>query len=357
MFQFIKNIFGDRTYLGVDIGTTSLKIAEVRRGKNGAELLNYGYLESFDYLERANQAFQTSTLKLNEGGIAKFIRALMKQSGIPAHPVIASLPSFSSFSTLIEVPQLSERELAESMQLQAKQYVPMPISEVKLDWQKVGERRDEKGALLQQILLISVPNEVVARYQKIFSLAGLSLLALEVEGLSLARSATMGTAGPALVMDIGARSTTIVVAENGFMKFAGQTDFAGATLTQTVATGLKLGNRRAEEMKRHRGLTGAAGEYELFTLLQPMVDVIINEGMRVRKNYETLYKTAVTRIILAGGGANLPGLHRYIAKETGLPVSHAAPFERVAYPISMAPLLTGLGPIFAVAIGLGLKEL
>ncbi len=357
MFDFLKNIFSDRTYLGVDIGTTSLKIVEMKRGKTGAELLNYGYLESFDYLERANEAFQTSTLKLQEETVAKYIRALMKESGIPAHPVIAALPSFAAFTTLIEVPTLSDEELASSMQLQAKQYVPMPITEVKLDWQKVGERRDADGRVLQQVLLISVPNEVISRYQNIFKRAGLNLLALEVEGVSLARALTIGTTGPSLIYDIGSRSTTIVVAEGGFMKFAGQTDFAGATLTQTVATGLKLGNRRAEEMKRHRGLTGAAGEYELFTLLQPMVDVIINEGMRVKKNYETLYKIAVSRIILSGASANLPGLDRYIAKETGLGVAHAEPFAHITYPMRMAPFLGDLGPVLSVAIGLGQKEL
>lgn len=357
MFQFIKNIFAPRAYLGVDIGTTSLKIAEIKRGKEGAELLNYGYLESFDYLERANEAFQTSTLKLQEEAIAKYIRALIKASGVGTHPVIASLPSFSAFTTLIEVPLLSDEELSDSMQLQAKQYVPMPITEVKLDWQKVGERRDADGRVLQQVLLVSVPNEVITRYQNIFKRAGLNLVALEVEGLSLARSLTTDVTGPALIWDIGSRSTTIVVAEAGKMKFAGQTDFAGATLTQTIATGMKVGNRRAEEMKRHRGLTGAAGEYELFTLLQPMVDVIINEGMRVKKNYETLYKTSVSRVILSGASANLPGIEHYIAKETGLTISRAEPFAHITYPMRMAPFLGSLGPVLAVAIGLGLKEL
>lgn len=357
MLDFLKNIFASRAYLGVDIGTTSLKIAEIKRGKDGPALLNYGYLESFDYLERANEAFQTSTLKLQEETIATYIRALMHESKLGAHPVIASIPSFSAFTTLIEVPKLSEGELENAMQLQAKQYVPMPVTEVKLDWQNVGERRDTDGKVLEQVLLVSVPNEVIARYQRIMKGAGLNLVALEVEGLSLARALTDGVVGPALIMDIGSRSTTIVVAEGGMMKFAGQTDFAGATLTQTIATGMNVGNRRAEEMKRRRGLTAVAGEYELFTLLQPMVDVIINEGMRVKKNYETLYKSRVSRIILSGASANLPGIERYIAKETGLTVSRAEPFARIAYPIRMAPFLADLGPVLAVAIGLGLKEL
>jgi len=200
MFNFLRKILPPSTYLGVDIGTTSLKVAEIKKsGQGKPELLNYGYLESLDYLERANAAFQTSTLRVEEESLAKFLRALMKQSGIAPAPVVGSISAFSVFSTLIEVPALPDEDIKKSMPLQAKQYVPMPINEVALDWMKVGERVAEDGSRMTQILLISIPVDIIARYDRIFKAAKLELSALEVESVSMARSLTLGAPDPVLL--------------------------------------------------------------------------------------------------------------------------------------------------------------
>ncbi len=318
--------------------------------------LNYGYLESFEYLERSNAAFQTSTLRLGEQEIAGYLKALMKESNLEKYPVVASLPSFSTFTTLLEVPTISDSEIAQSIALQARQYIPIPIEDSILDWIKVGERIEEDGTKKTQLFLISVPKEVVAKYQRIFKLAGLELKYLEVEGLSLARALTSASTPPTLIIDIGSRSSVMIVAEDGLPKFINQTDFAGGSLTAAIATGLGLASRRAEEIKRRRGLTSSGGEYELFTVLQPLLDVIVNESLRVKKNYENTYKSTIKRVVLTGGGANLPGIDKYFTKELGLPASKARPFDLVSYPESMQSFVEELGPFFSVAIGLGLGK-
>ena len=176
MFRFLRNILNSGTYLAVDIGTASLKLALIKQENNAKpKFLNYGYLESFEYLERSNAAFQTSTLRLGEQEIAGYIKALMKQSKIDSYPVIASLPSFSTFTTLMEVPTVSDAEIAESIALQARRYIPIPIEDTVLDWIKVGERTDEDGTKKTQLFLISVPRDVVAKYKTIFKLANLEL--------------------------------------------------------------------------------------------------------------------------------------------------------------------------------------
>lgn len=356
-FSFFKKILGPQRQLGIDIGTTSLKIVEMERGKDGRPFLkNYAYLESFDYLDRSNAAFQTSTLRLDEEVIAKYLRALLKQAGIEDAPVVASLPPFSSFTTLIEVPAISDAELKNALSLQAQQYIPIPLSEVTLDWTKVGERVDEGGVKKIQVFLIAVPNDAVGRAKKIFELAGLKLAGLEIEGVAMARSLAIDAREPVLIIDIGSRSTGLLVAASGFARFLNQTDFAGGSLTQIIANGLNLAPRRAEDLKKQRGLT-SGGEYELSTLIQPLLDVIINEGARVRNNYETTYKSKVTKVILAGGGANMPGLERYVSREMNLPAVKAQPFSSLSYPEAMAPLISDLGPLLSVAIGLGLKDL
>ncbi len=354
-FNFLKRIFGSKGYVGIDIGTTSIKAVEIEKLNTLPQLINYGFLESYGHLERLNNAIQTSTLKMLDHETAELIKILIKNSEIKSTDAIASLPAFSAFITLLEIPMMSAEDTSKAMQFQAKQYIPLPISAITIDWIKVGQRQDPQGGILQQVLLVSVPNEQIAKYKNIFSLAGLNLIALEVEGLSLARALTKGIDQNVLILDMGSRSTSISVARGGLLKFSGQTDFAGGSLTQTIAAGLNIRPQRAEDLKKLRGLKGTGGEYELSTLMLPILDVIISEARRVKNNYEKGYNDKVESVIVSGGGANLLGVVDYIKDQLGLPVRKAAPFSQLSYPSSIEPLVSELGTQFSVAIGLGMK--
>jgi len=355
-FNFFQNLFGKHSYLGVDIGTTSIKFVELRKTQALPELVNYGLLESYGHLERLNDAIQTSTLKVQDEATSKLLKIMLKNSGVSTKDVVAAVPAFSAFVTLLEMPMMSEKDTSKTMQFQAKQYIPLPISAVAIDWVKLGEHTDAKGNKVQQVLLVSIPNEHIQKYKNIFSQAGLNLIALEVEGMSIARALTTGIAKTTLIIDIGSRSTSIVIARDGFLRFAGQTDFAGGSLTQTISAGLNIRVRRAEDLKKQRGLKGTGGEYELSTLMLPILDVIINEVRRVKDNYEKEYNDTVAQIMVSGGGANLLGILPYIQEQLNLPVLKANPFLRVQYGSDIEPLVAELGPEFSVAIGLGIKS-
>jgi sulfite exporter TauE/SafE len=233
--------------------------------------------------------------------------------------VTASLSSFSAFTTLLELPVMSDREISQSISYQAKNYIPLPISSVTIDWVKVGEKVMPDGSKKQQVFLISVPNEQVEKYTYIFKQAGLTLQALEIESMSSARALTAGIENPMVIIDIGGRSTAIAVAQGGMLKFAGQTDFASGSLTQALSTALNIGSRRAEDLKRQSIFLGGGGERELSTIMLPIVDVIINEAKRIIASFESGYQDKVAGILLCGSGANMHGLDSYIASQIGLP--------------------------------------
>ena len=211
-----KSVFP--SYLGVDIGTTSIKVVEVKPGKQLPAVINYGFLDSSGYLARANQALQTSSLKIFEQEVVELLKVVVREMAPKSTQVIASLAPFSAFVTVLEFPEMSAAEIAKAMPFEARQYIPLPISEVALDWMKVGEYTDEKGFKRIQILLISVPQEQIKKYQKIFKAAGLSLFALELESLSLVRM-TGTDPTPTVIVDIGSRSTNIAFTEGGQLKF------------------------------------------------------------------------------------------------------------------------------------------
>lgn len=345
------------SYLGVDIGTTSIKVVEVKPGKNLPRVINYGILESGGYLSRVNQVLQTSTLKLFEKEAAEFLRSIIKEMKPASTEAIASLPVFSAFTTILDFPSMSPKELEGALIFQAKQYVPLPLSEVALDWLKVGEFEDESGFKHQKILLISVPQEHIRKYQKIFKEAGLNLGALEIESLSVARI-FKNDPTPTVVVDIGSRSTNIVFLNAGELKMHTQTDFAGASLTQALAASLSINPARAEELKKEKGISASGPDYELSTIMLPFLDAIINEVKKAIYVYETQLKDSskVERVVLSGGGANLVGIEKYFGREIELPVVKAAPFSRFEYDPSLEPLVSVLGPTMSVAMGLTLRE-
>jgi type IV pilus assembly protein PilM len=345
-------------YLGVDIGTTSIKAVEVKQGQKLPAVMNYGMLELGGYLLRANNALQTSTLKIFEDEAAELLKMLVARMKPAAREVVASLPAFAAFTTVLDFPAMTAEELKKTIAFQAKEYIPQSLSEVAIDWLKVGEFTDEKGVRHDQILLISVPREHIKRYQRLFTLAGLTLRALEIEPLGLARILTLGDPTPTLIVDIGSRSTSIAFAAGGELRFVSQSDFAGASLTQALAQGLNINPLRAEELKRERGIGNAGQNYELSTIMLPFLDAIINEVKKAQFSYSTQFPGApqAERIVLAGGGANLMGLEAYLEREMGMPVVKSAPFVRFEHTAELEPLTPELGPVLAVSLGLAMRE-
>lgn len=361
--SFMQNPFNlftrsfSRSFLAIDIGTTSIKAVEVKGGKQAPQVTNYGLLESSGYLARANQALQTSSLKIFEADIVELLKTIVREMGTHTKDVLASLPPFSVFTTVLDFPQMSRKEIEKAMAYQARQYVPLPLSEVALDWLKIGEFQDDKGFMHQKIMLISVPQEQIKKYQRMFQAAGLNLRALEIESLSLARIFGSDPT-PTLVIDIGSRSTNVVFLENGQLAFNGQSDFGGASLTQALASSLGINPLRAEELKKERGIVGTGPNYELSTIMLPFLDAIINEVKKVQFVYQEQVAMArkTERIVLAGGGANLLGIEKYIERAFAAPVVKAAPFLKFEHPPEIEPFIPELNPEMTVALGLGMKE-
>lgn len=356
-FGSLSSSLKKQSYLGIDIGTASVKAVELEEVHGKVTLKNYGILEGYGHLDRINNAIQTSSLKMLDKETAGLIEELLKNMNPGTKNIVASLPAFSAFTSLLEIPVMSKEETAQAMQYQAKTFVPLPLTDVTIDWLPVGEYTDEKGVRKQQVFLVSVPNDLIAKFKNIFNAVGLNLRFLEVETLSLARLLTTGDPTTSLVIDIGARSSAIAVASGGSLKYNAQTDFAGSALTQAITKGLDINVRRAEDLKRQKGLTGTGGEYQLSTLMLPYVDVILNEVRRVRDIYEKNYNDHIERVILSGGGANLAGIEEYVSGQMGdLPTVKASPFDRIAYPPELAPLVNNLGAPLAVALGLGMRQ-
>ena len=340
---------------GVDIGTTSIKAVELTRVGDEIRLTNYGILSTFEHANRSTGAIQTANLRFLEPVVVRLLKTLMRKMNARPARIVASVPSFSVFTTVIELPKMSREEAARAMPFQSAQYIPAPVATVSIEWVPVGERELANGTHMQQFFLSSMPLELIEKYRAVFRSAGLPLYALEVEDSARARALSVMSDEPALILDIGSRSTSISIAAGGLLYAVSQTDFSGAALTQVLAQGLGIAPWRAEHLKISRGLQGRGGEQELSTLLKPILNVILNEAKRAAMNFMQSSGRPIRRVILAGGTAALLGLKEYAAEEFALAVDSADPFAAISFPKELAEDIRAFGPELSVAAGLALR--
>ena len=351
-FEDVSNFLSRRGVLGIDIGTVSIKMVEFYKKGENLVLDNYGILETKGYLERGNEAIQTSSLKLVEKEAVELLQILLREVNPKSKIAVASIPVFSAFITPLELPLLYFNETAQAVSFQARQYIPMAAEDVSVDWVRVEEFDDPKGQAKQRLLLIGIPNETIKKYKSIFKAVGLKLNALEVESFALVRSLFKNEKAPTLIMDLGAESTNLSIVEGGILKHSSQVDYGGSFLTYSLARGLEINPLRAEELKSRRGLVGSGGEAELSTLLLPLLDVIISEAKRTQAAYERNYGKKIELLTLTGGGANMPGIEEYVRGQTGLKIFKAYPFSGVEYKPGLEPAIRDLSNVLPAAIGL-----
>ena len=347
-----------KNFLGIDIGTSSIRVVELGRKGQTRELKNYGEIKIQSLQKSAFRTIEEDTLLLSDREIAKAISAIKREAGIQAREVNFSIPDFASFFTNFELPPMSEKELPQAIRYEARSYIPLPLSEITLDWSVVQGDVSNKAKTALKILVAAIPNEIINQYQKIASFSGLEMKALEAEAFALARSSSKNEKRVMSVIDIGARSTTCNILEKGILKISHSFNLSGNELTEILSRSLKIDYEAAEELKGSMGLiTVEEPERNVREILLPLVDSIISEIKKIFQGFYQQEGKGVEKVILAGATALLPGLKEYFAEELKKEVEVSNPFWSMAYPPILEETLKEMGPTYTVAVGLALKGL
>lgn len=360
--------FSSKKFLGIDVGTAAVRLVQLSKNGKRINLDTYGEFNARHYFEQGRETSpSTSSSKLTDQQIADIIKTLTKAAGATSKYATLSLPSLSTFTTVITVPKMSPKELAHAVPFEAKQYVPLPISEVILDWHIINTKHISAPSAAgsaphdieqYEIFVAAFPKELIDKYARITRLAGLDLRALELETFSLVRAAVdRRYPTPVALIDLGANASNISIVKNGFVHATHNFDISGATLTNALAASLQIDLKRAEELKSRQGLLGQSGEEEISKILTPLVDLIMNESERIMATYTRKTNEKITKIVLSGGSANLPGIVERFVGRFGIETSLINPFETMTYPATLMRTLKEIGPHFAVATGLAMREL
>lgn len=355
------NLFKPKSKLGVDIGTASIKIVELEKQASRFVLSNYGLFELKGVKANNKEApvpiMGQSILKLPDEEIVWGIKEVIKRAGLKSRDVIASIPSFSTFTTVIDMPYISEQDLGKVLPFEAKKYIPIPLDEVVLDWSIIGVSNQSKNKPVAnvEVFLAAVPRDETERYRKIMTSAGLNLISLELENSALIRSLLGNDLSPTAIVNIGGRSTSIVIVDKGYERVGHNYEIGGFEMTKSIARSLNIGLDKAEELKKKFGMK-QSNENIVNEAMISLIDMMVFETRKTITNYETAKNSKVERILLTGGLTNMPNFVNYFKDKIGRDAYIGNALSRVMYPEGLTPIAKDISSNFAVSIGLAMRE-
>lgn len=349
-----------KRFLGIDIGSSSIRIIELSKKGQSLKLENYGEmnLEGVEKERSALDNLGSKSSKSSDKAIADKISLILKEAEIKEKDAGFSIPDFGSFFTTVDLPEMEEEEIEQALRYQVRPYVPLSLDEVTLDWSVI---EGQPGETKIKVLVVAIPNTIIASYKMIVSFTDLNLRFLEPEIFPLARAVGRQIDKKTVALiDVGATSTTCSVMDSGLVKVSHSFNIAGNELTQVVARSLNINYNKAEELKRKEGLLpkselkSSSGVREL---LMPLTSNIVEEVKKALRSFFVAEGREVETVILSGGLSIMPGLRELFAVELKKPVSVIDPFVGIDVPDSLKGILKERAPYYSVAYGLAMKGL
>ncbi len=360
---------GSQSVLGVDVGSSAIKIVQARKEKGIAILETYGEIALGPHADlEVGRATNLPSEKL-----AVALKDLLKEANVTTTSCGASVPFAASLVKLIEMPPVSAQKLAAMIPLEARKYIPVPIGEVQLDWFIVPEAEqkffegaqsvadaEERELKNKLVLLVAIHNETLRRYTDTLKLAGLSPSFYEIEIFSSIRSTIERGLAPVAIIDIGAATSKVYVVELGIILASHVIPKGSQDVTLSLANSSHVSITKAEEVKRQSGILGGDAGSQMATVSHAAaltMEHIFIEARRVLLGFQKKHNKVITKVILTGGGSTMKGLREFAQKQLELETELANPFAHLQAPAFLEEVLKEAGPDFSVAVGLALRKL
>ncbi len=340
--------FFKQTAFALDISDSSIEALELKKTAGKIKLAAYGRIE----LEPG--IVQDGIVK-NEVKLAEHVLHVMKSaepSPITSRHVIVSLPESRTLTHVFQFPkELSPEKIADAISYEAEKIIPFTRDEVYFDFQII-KADDEQ----QEIFYAATAKDVVDRYRRVLSTAGLLPIAFDMESAALARSLAPNLFLEGVVLiDLGARTTIVSIFDHNGIRQTVNIPIAGDHITSTIAKKLKTNEIKAESLKRSVGLNEAAEDKKALAAIQSSVDSIASEVKKILNDYKKKTGFLISRAILCGGTSLLPNMDRYLAQKLSLKTERGNPLGLIP---SAETILTHQPPIlYATVIGLAVRAL
>ena len=347
-----------KKFLGIDIGTTSIKMVELEDAGHGLTLANYGQVDlnlvenqESDIEERGRAMADFSAAE-----IAEMIQAIMAEAKIKTRQCALSIPDFLTFFTSFSLPPMTEKEIAAAVIFEARQHIPLPIDSVTIDWQLIGGAFGKPEKM--EVAVTAVPNEIITRYKEIAQKANLQMMLMEAEAFGLAKALiSEDETGAVCLIDIGMQSTVCNLAQNKILRYSHSFDRGADYLFSELSRQMPIDRETIAAAKKKYG-------FKIFSLMDPAVKEkmekpfndafapILQEIEMALADYRRNSGIDAAKIILSGGAAAAPEIKSQFENHFKKEVLIADPFAKIVYPREIAEEIKNIGPSYAAAAGM-----
>ena len=336
---------GVSAFFGLDIGTTAVRLVELHGNGSVKSLLKYAYVP-------VDSKIVLSDSRTDQERLAQTVKALIDQAKLTTRNVAVGIPSQRVFTAVVDFDRLPPAELAKAIRYQADSLIPTPLDKSKIDWAIIGDSPKDKTKV--EVLLSSVENEFVEQRLDMLESIGLEVIAFEPDNLALTRALVPpGTMPPQMVLDIGSKSTDLVITMNDAPRLTRAIPTGIEAVVRAASQNLNVEEKQARQFVFKFGLSKDKLEGRIYEAILSTIDLLTTEIEKSIKFFQTRYVDAkIGRIIVTGGASALPEFPLYLANKFGVEVEIGNAWRNVSFPPERQNELLAVSNHFGVASGL-----
>lgn len=345
--------------LGIDVGTTGVKIVELRLENNVPVLANYAL--SYD----SGSLLQSRGLELLGDQVSEIVGAVLKKGNFSTRKTALGIPGFQALISFVELPEMPQSEIEQAIRYEVGRYIPTPLDEVSLGWEIVGSYQDKpvespqvrQGAKIQ-VMVVTVPKNAVAGLTEVAEKNRLNIADLEVESFATVRCLIGNDRGTFMIVNIGAKATDFTIASDGIIRVTRSIDVGGVEISRSIASGLGIDLERADKIKKSKQVDLRNAKDKTTLLISPVIGMILDEIKRIRELYHKRSPLKkIEKIIFTGGTSKMGSLVEYFSGELSLDCQLGNSLARVGVDKKYKEIIEEVAPELTVAIGLALRGL
>lgn len=336
---------GVSSFFGLDIGTTGIRLVELRGTGATKTLVKYAYVPLESKLAQSDS-------KADQQKLAQIIGNLVSEAKLTTKNVAVGLPSSRVFTTVADMDRLPQSELGKALMYQADSLIPTPPAESKIDWVLLGDSPKDKSKV--EILLSSVPNNFIEQRLDLIESIGLNVIAFEPDNLALPRAIIpAGTVAPQLIVDMGNLSTDLIITMGEAPRLSRSIPTGAEAVVRAAQQNLGIDDKQAQQFVYKFGVNKEKLEGQVYQAILGTVDLLVSEIDKSIKFFQARYpETKLERITVTGSASTIPEFPLYLANKFGMNVEIGNAWRNVAFAADRQNELLAVSNQFSVAVGL-----
>jgi type IV pilus assembly protein PilM len=336
---------GVSSFFGLDIGTTGIRIVELRGSGPTRSLVKYAYVP-------IDVKMAQSDSKADQQKLAQVLSNLVSEARLSTRNVAVGLPSSKVFTTVTDFDRIPQSEMANAIRYQAESLIPTPPAESKIDWAVIGDSPNDKMKV--EILLSSVSNGYIEQRLDMIESIGLNVIAFEPDNTALPRALVpTGTTAPQLIIDMGQLSTDLVITMADAPRLTRSIPTGVEAVIRSATQNLNIDDKQAQQFVYKFGVSKDKLEGQVYQAIIGTIDLLVSEIDKSVKFFQTRYpEVPIERMIVTGGASTIPEFPLYLANKFGVNVEIGNAWRNVAFAADRQNELLAVSNQFGVAVGL-----